>query len=240
MCGRYRIKDTDRLTAYLRSTHNIPDWVKNEYARFNIAPGQDCPVIIMDDEGDVLPIPTMMRWGFVPYWYKPDSPARPQTNARSEGAMDSAMFREALKRRRCLIPADGFYEWKRFDEKTKQPFDIHLKGDRPFVMAGIYERATGDRPATFAVLTTGPNEMMAKIHDRMPVILDDQEAKTWLKPHAVSAHEMAAFATPHPTEDMEAVPISALVNNAKNDGPEILEPVSYAPPPPKPVQGELF
>lgn len=241
MCGRYRLKDTDRLTEYLRNTLGIPAWVKDRNdPRYNIAPSQDCPVIIMDDEGDVMPIPTFMRWGLVPFWETSDKPKMAPINAQAEKVASNAMFRQSVQKRRCLVPADGFYEWKRFDERTKFPFDIHLKGSRPFVMAGIYEKATETRPATFAVLTTAPNELMQTIHDRMPAILDDEEAKAWLRFGPVTAEEIAALTKPHETEDMEAIAISQLVNSPRNDVPEILTPVTYTPPSKPPVQGELF
>jgi len=143
MCGRYRIKDTDRITEHLRMTHNIPDWlIDQRKPRYNIAPSQDCPIIIMDDEGDVLPIPCIMRWGFIPYWEKSDQSKIAPINAKSEQVGANSMFRQSVQKRRCLVPADGFYEWLRLDDgKMKVPFDIHLKGNRPFVMAGIYESA---------------------------------------------------------------------------------------------------
>jgi putative SOS response-associated peptidase YedK len=240
MCGRYRIKDTDALTEHLRQTFGIPDWVKDRnYPQYNIPPSIEVPVIIMDDEGDVLPIPTMMRWGFIPFWEKSDKPKTAPINAQSEKVATNGLFRNALQKRRCLVPADGFYEWLRVDEKTKFPFDIHLKGNRPFVMAGIYEKATETRPATFAILTTGPNELMTKIHNRMPAILDNDEAHAWLRRGELSAEQVAHLTAPHAADEMEATPISSLVNSPRNNLPEILEPVAFAPPPKKPVQEEL-
>ncbi len=237
MCGRYRIKDTDELSVHLRRTFGIPDWVADK-PRYNIAPSQEVPIVTMDEEGDVI-VPAM-RWGFVPFWEKSDRPKLAPINAQAEGIATSGMFRQSVQKRRCLVPADGFYEWLRLDEKLKVPFDIHLRGGRPFFMAGVYEQGTPTRPPTFAVLTTQPNALMAKIHRRMPAILDDAEAKQWLAPGEVSAEKVAELTVPHPAEDMEAVSISALVNSPKNDLPEVLEPVAFTPPPPKPVQGELF
>lgn len=243
MCGRYRIKDTDELTQHLRRTFSIPAWVKDRQGpRYNIAPSQDCLVIVHENDGDVLPVPLMMRWGFVPSWETSDKPKFAPINAQAENIAANGMFRQALQRRRCLVPADGFYEWLRLDEKTKYPFDIHLKGNRPFLMAGIYEEATAIRPATFALLTTGPNEVMTRIHPRMPAIMDDDEARRWLKPGPLTSEEVVALTEPHAAAEMEATPISPLVNSPKNDVPEILEPVAFPPPAaaPKPVQGELF
>lgn len=243
MCGRYRIKDTDELTEHLRRTFGIPNWVNDRnQARYNIAPSQDCPVIVLDDEGDVV-VPAVMRWGFVPFWEKADKPKLAPINAQSETIASSGMFRQSLQKRRCLVPADGFYEWLRLDEKTKVPFDIHLKGGGSFFMAAVFEKPTSSRPATFAILTTKPNELMAKIHNRMPVILDDGEARRWLTHRELSSEEVGELTTPHPADDMEATPISSLINNPRNDLPEVLEPVAFTPPPPappKPVQGELF
>ena len=244
MCGRYRIKDTGKLTEHLRQTFAIPAWVKDRQGpRYNIAPSQDCLVIVAEQERDVLPTPLMMRWGFVPYWETSDKPKLAPINAQAEKVATNGMFRHAVQKRRCLVPADGFYEWLRLDAQTKYPFDIHLKGDRPFLMAGIYETATAIRPATFALLTTGPNEVMTRIHPRMPAILDDAEARRWLQPGPLTPDEIVALTAPHSAADMEATPISSLVNSPKNDIPEILEPVAFAPPPPAappPVQGELF
>jgi putative SOS response-associated peptidase YedK len=243
MCGRYRIKDNDQLTAHLRATFGIPDWVEDRnQPRYNIAPSQDCPVITLDEEGDVV-VPAFMRWGFVPYWEKSDKPKLAPINAQSEKVAENRMFQQSLQKRRCLVPADGFYEWLRLDEKTKVPFDIHFRNGRPFFMAGIYEKATGARPATFAILTTGPNEVMAKIHNRMPAILDDAKAKAWITRGELTPEKVAALTAPPPAADMEAVTISSLVNSPRNDMPEILERVEFTPPPPKPprpVQGELF
>jgi putative SOS response-associated peptidase YedK len=239
MCGRYRIKDTERLKEYLRQTFGVPEWVKEGYPAFNIPPSVEVPVIVMDDEGDVLPIPTMMRWGFVPSWNREEKP-RLEPNARAETVAEKPSFRDALQKRRCLVPADGFYEWLRVDEKTKYPFDIHLKDQRPFVMAGIYEQATAARPASFAVLTTAANEAMSRIHHRMPVILDVVFAKRWLRPGAIAAREVAALSAPLDSAAMEATPISALVNNAANDRPEVLEPVAFQWPAKPPEQQELF
>jgi putative SOS response-associated peptidase YedK len=240
MCGRYRIKETDELTRHLRDTFNIPDWVP-ERPRYNIAPSQDLPVLALDEDG--RPEVATMRWGFVPEWEKADKPKLAPINAQAEKVAANGMFRGALQKRRCLALADGFYEWLRLDEKTKIPFDIHLRGGRSFFMAGIYSAATEQRPATFAVLTTGPNDLMRTIHNRMPAILDDDEARQWITPGPLSAEQVAALTVPHAAAEMEASPISALVNSPRNDGPEILEPVAFTrppPAPPKPVQTELF
>jgi putative SOS response-associated peptidase YedK len=237
MCGRYRIKDTDELTAHLRQTFGIPDWVVDR-TRYNIAPSQELPVVARDDEGK-LTLATM-RWGFVPFWERSEKLKLAPINAQAEKVATNAMFQQAVQQRRCLVPADGFYEWLRVDEKAKVPFDIHLKSGRSFFMAGLFEKSTETRPATYAILTTRANELMARIHSRMPAILDDSEAKRWVEPGSMTSEQVAELTVPHPTEEMEAAPISSLVNSPRNDGPEVLEPVAFVPPPPKPAQSELF
>lgn len=237
MCGRYRIKDTDELTEHLRQAFGIPDWVVDR-TRYNIAPSQELPIVARDDDGK-LTLATM-RWGFVPFWEKSGKPKLAPINAQTEKVATSAMFRQSVQKRRCLVPADGFFEWLRLDENTKVPFDIHLKSQRSFFMAGLFEKSTETRPATYAILTTRANELMARIHTRMPAILDDEEAKRWIGPGPMTSEQVAELTVPHPTEEMEATPISSLVNSPRNDGPEVLEPVAFMPPPPKPAQGELF
>jgi putative SOS response-associated peptidase YedK len=249
MCGRYRIKDTERLTREVRERFSIPDWVTNEFAgfntpRYNIGPGQDIGALVRRDDGQVKG--TMLRWGYVPYWDASERPKVAPINARSESAFENGMFKQSIQRRRCLVPADGFYEWRRLEGGTiKLPFDIHLKGERPFLMAGIYEAATQLRPATCLVFTTRPNELMTPIHDRMPVILDPDNAAAWLERGAMPKERFVELMEPHAAADMEAIPISTLVNSIKNEGPEVLTPASHPPvlPPPirkSEIQGELF
>lgn len=240
MCGRYVYKDGEEIDDYVRRTLGLPDWVKSG-SRYNIAPSQDCPIIIMDDEGDVLPIPCTMRWGIRP---ERDGQLLEKfflVNFRAETATTNKLLGRAVQKRRCLIPADGFYEWLRLDEKTKYPFYIRRKGAKPFVMAGVYEKATTLQPATFSIVTTAPNTLMQRIHDRMPAILDPERAKRWLQPGPVTQEDVAQLTASYPAEDMEATPISSLVNSPKNDTPEILTPVAPPPPaPPKETQGTLF
>lgn len=150
-------------------------------------------------------------------------------NAKSEEAFTKPMFRQLIQKRRCLVPADGFYEWQKLDSDRKHPFVIHLKGDLPFFFAGIYGSATEMRPETFLVFTTKPNALTAKIHNRMPVILPDEMAKRWIAPGPVTADQLADFTASYPAAKMEARPISVLVNNPRNDSPELLAPLGEGP-----------
>jgi len=221
MCGRYRIKDTDELTEELRRVFKIPGWVMGP--RYNIAPSQKLPVVVSDDDGKARV--AAMRWGLVPFWDKSEKPKIAPINARSEDAFAKPMFRQAIQKRRCLIPADGFYEWKRIADDRKQPFDIHLKDGRPFFFAGIYEDATEIRPATYLLFTTRPNSLMAEIHNRMPAILTGDRAEQWIVPGPVSAEQLAEFTEPFAADKMVAEPVSALVNNPRNDSPDCIAPI---------------
>jgi putative SOS response-associated peptidase YedK len=221
MCGRYRIKDTDALTEELRRVFKIPDWVMGP--RYNIAPSQDLPVVVSGDDGNTRV--ATMRWGLVPFWDKSEKPKIAPINARSEDAFTKPMFRQSIQKRRALIPADGFFEWRRLPNDQKQPFDIHLKDGRPFFFAGIYEDATEIRPATYLLFTTRPNSLMADIHNRMPAIITGERSQQWIAPGPVSAEQLEEFTEPYPADLMVARPVSALVNNPRNDSRECLTPI---------------
>jgi putative SOS response-associated peptidase YedK len=220
MCGRYRIKDTDQITAHLLKVFGVPPWTLKP--RYNVAPSQEVPVVVNDGAGKARM--ATMRWGFVPYWDKSEKPRLAPINARAEEAFTKPMFRQAIQRRRCLIPVDGFYEWKRLAGDRKQPFDIQLRDGQPFCLAGIYEVATSARPDTFLVMTTRPNSLMTPIHDRMPVILTSDRAGEWLVDRPITADQLAVFAEPYPRQEMIANAIGSLVNSPRNDSPAVLTP----------------
>lgn len=221
MCGRYTIKQPAAVASAYAVAAGL---LESQGARFNVAPSQALPVIFR--AGDRLAAASM-TWGLVPAWERAAKPRLAPTNARSEEALQKPMFRPALQKRRCLVPADGFYEWRRVGEKTKVPHHIQLTCARPFAMAGIYEEANDLRPATFALLTTGPNELMVPIHDRMPVILTPEGEHRWLADEALDAATLASLATPFPAAAMEAFTVASLVNNARHDTPDCAQPVPY-------------
>lgn len=225
MCGRYTLENTEALRDLIASL------TQEEYAelmtRYNVAPSQENPVVAADETG--RPRLHKMRWGFVPYWDKSEKPKIAPINARSEEMMGKPTFKQAVQKRRCAVPADGFYEWKRPDEKTKIPHLIGLKGRKPFLIAGIYEAASETRPETYALLTCAPNQLMAKIHDRMPVILTESSLKRWLAPGAITPEEVAKVCVPFAAEHMAAIQVSAVVNSARNDVPECVLPVMQQP-----------
>jgi putative SOS response-associated peptidase YedK len=189
--------------------------------RYNIAPSQFVEAVISDGAERRL---GPMKWGFVP------SSATELTlapiNARAETVATTPLFREAFRRRRCLVVADGFYEWRK-DGRRKTPHFIHLRSQQPFGFAGIWSmhRApVGTKVATCAILTCAPNELMAPIHNRMPVILPAVARNGWLDPNAREV-DLRALLVPFPPEEMEAYAVSTLVNAPRNDSPECVRPV---------------
>lgn len=218
MCGRYRIKDPELFREYVRQVYGIE--VPEFGPRYNIAPSQLLPVIA--GAADAPPHAAQMRWGFVPFWEKADKPKFAPINARAEDAFAKPMFRQAIQQRRCLVPADGFYEWRTLPGGARQPFDIQRRDHRPFFFAGIYESPAGPRPANFLLFTTTPNQLMAPVHDRMPAILTEDAARRWIAPGAIDTEEFKRATTPLPADELELRPVSTLVNSPRNDGPECI------------------
>ena len=220
MCGRYTYANPYAVRELMLRELGVV--IESEAPRYNIAPFQAVPIILSEESGRL--VAQEMRWGLVPFWDKSEKPKIAPINARSEEAFSKPMFRQAIQRRRALFPADGFFEWQKAPDGRgpKTPYYIRLAGERPFVIAGIYEDATTIRPATCALFTTVPNELMAPIHDRMPAILDTEAALRWLKPGPIGPKEFAAFCQAYPAGGMTARQISPLVNNVRNDRPEVI------------------
>jgi putative SOS response-associated peptidase YedK len=219
MCGRFAIAYTMGLFARFGVKESAPDFE----ARYNIAPTQTVPIILKDGARKAV----MMRWGLVPFWAKDPKIGNRLINARAETAATRPAFRASLKKRRCLVPATGFYEW-RMDGKTKTPFYAHMKDDSLFGLAGVYDRWTkpdGEPLMTFTILTTEPNSLMDKIHNRMPVILDREEEDTWLNPGEIPSKVLTDLFRPCPAKSMSAFQVSKAVNNPRNDAPELIKPV---------------
>ncbi|MCB1056336.1 MAG: SOS response-associated peptidase, partial [Acidobacteria bacterium] len=169
----------------------------------------------------------LMRWGLIPHWAKDPSIGNRLINARAETAAEKPAFRSSFSKRRCLVPADGFYEWQKTGGR-KQPFYLQLKEHRPFAFAGLWARWKASEDETvqsFTLLTTTPNEVAAKVHDRMPVILPPESYDRWLDPELHDREALEALLLPYPAEAMEAYPVSTLVNSPQNDDPRCIEPI---------------
>jgi putative SOS response-associated peptidase YedK len=193
--------------------------------RFNIAPTQTIPVVRTGKEAEREC--SMVRWGLVPSWAKDEKMGARMINARGETVAEKPSFRSAVKSRRCLIPADGFYEWVQTGD-GKQPHFIHFSDARPFAFAGLWERwhkGQGDPLDTCTIITTTPNDLIADLHDRMPVILPQDLYDEWLEPVAMTRERLQEVLAPHPAEGMEAYPVSTYVNKPVNNGPECIAPL---------------
>lgn len=221
MCGRYTLKHAETVARLIASITG--EDVRTVAARYNVSPSQSNPVVRPDPAGK--PTGVLMRWGLVPFWDKSEKPTFAPINARSEDMFGKPTFRQSVQKRRCVIPADGFYEWKRLDERTKIPHHICMKGDAPFFIAGLYEEATESRPETYCLLTTGPNALMEAIHDRMPVILPAPAVTRWLQPGPLSPEDAQILCRPYSAEEMTAWAVSSLVNKPANDVPDCVVPV---------------
>jgi len=215
MCGRYSFAVEDAL---IQERFGIRVRTAIYKARYNCSPTQNLAVIT-NDAPDTL---SYFRWGLIPSWAKEPSIGSKLINARAETIAEKPSFKNAFRNQRCLIPATGFFEWKRNPEKT--PFHIGLKHGDPFCFAGLWDQrisADGEIIHTFTIITTRPNRLMEQIHDRMPVILRREDEQRWISP--LPDPSLAELLTPYPAEMMEAWPVSKLVNSPKNDGPEIMD-----------------
>jgi putative SOS response-associated peptidase YedK len=223
MCGRYRLsRRKQNVEEYFDTVSDEPDWTP----RYNIAPTQHIPVIRQNPKEPVREL-SRMRWGLIPSWAKDPSRSASMINARSETAGTKPAFRDAMKSRRCLIPADGFYEWKR-DGKTKQPFCFVVNQGQLFAFAGLWDRwkdPSGNWIKTCSILTTTPNAVTSAVHDRMPVILDPDSYDLWLDPGMTGVQVVSEFLKPFDPSLMRCYPVSTRVNHVGNDDEECSRPV---------------
>lgn len=191
---------------------------------FNLAPTQEVAAVRASRDGDEREL-VMLRWGLVPGWAPGVGIGGRMINARAETVAEKPAFRNAFKKRRCLIVADGFYEWQKTD-RSKQPYFIWLTGGQPFCFAGLWERRTRDEKSveSCTIVTTAANRFMERIHDRMPVILEPADYGLWLDSAVQEPERLTPLLRPYPEDKMEAHPVSTLVNSPKNNVPECLDP----------------
>jgi putative SOS response-associated peptidase YedK len=234
MCGRYyRRSDKQQIAEAFRL--GLPTTFEI-LPSYNVAPQTFQPIVrVNEDSGERELAP--LRWGLVPFWAKDSKIAFSTINAKAETLATSPAFREALKRRRCLIPLDGFYEWQPIHARMKQPFAVGLTSGKMFAAAGLWDRwkdkATGQPLESFTLITTEPNELMEPFHNRMPVILRPDHYERWLAPDDPSCLTVDLL-RPFPEDDMAAWKVGDAVGNVRNDSPELIEPVS------PPSQAMLF
>jgi putative SOS response-associated peptidase YedK len=188
---------------------------------YNAAPSQRLPVII-NQQRDTL---QFFRWGLIPHWAKDESIGNKMINARAETLAEKPSFKKLIERKRCLVVADGFYEWKKLERK-KQPYRMTLRSGGPFAFAGLWEnwadRETGELQQSFSIITTDANELVREVHDRMPVILPREAEAQWLTDGQPQSHYLSLL-KPYPAEQMDKYPVGELVNSPANNSPELLE-----------------
>jgi putative SOS response-associated peptidase YedK len=224
MCGRYAITTAPEAMRRLFGYPQMPNFPP----RYNVAPTQPIPVVRLHEGQRQF---VLMRWGLIPSWVKDPKGFTLLINARGESASEKPAFRNAMKRRRCLIPADGFYEWKR-DGAIKRPHLIRFNEGAPFAFAGLWETWTGpngEEVDTAAIVTTQANRVLTPIHDRMPVILPPEAYEMWLDCANVDAKTASALLVPAQDDLFEAFEISPAVNRVANDGADIQTPFTAPP-----------
>jgi putative SOS response-associated peptidase YedK len=233
MCGRYRLSRRKRLVEeYFESVSSEEDWSP----RYNIAPTQPVPVIRQNPKEPVRDL-SLMKWGLIPSWAPNPSVAASMINARSETASTKPAFRDALKSRRCLIPADAFYEWVR-KGKAKQPYCFEVNDGKLFAFAGIWDRwkdPQGGWIKTCSILTTTPNALTSAVHDRMPVILDPDAYDLWLDPGMTNVAAASELLKPYDATSMRSYPVSTPINHVANDDEDCCRAVELTQ-----IQNRLF
>lgn len=213
MCGRFTLWTTPADMVEIFQLLRLPELSP----RYNIAPTQPVAVVRQTESAREL---SLMRWGLIPSWAKEAAIGSRMINARAETVAAKPSFRAAFKRRRCLIPADGFYEWQKTGGRTKQPFYIGMKDEQPFAFAGLWENwtsADGSEIESCTVITTAVNDLLRELHDRMPVILNEDDYTRWLDPTPNSADDLQSLLHPFPAERMQFYAVGTIVNSPRND-----------------------
>ena len=223
MCGRFTLTVNPAEVQETFSSYSFPQ----QFApRFNIAPTQPVLAIPNDNQN----IADFFVWGLIPMWAKDPSIGNRMINARGETLEEKPAFRSSLKYKRCLILADGFYEWKGAEgKKVKTPFFIHMKDRKPFAFAGLWDSwnsPDGSLVKSCTIITTEPNELTGIIHNRMPVILHPRDYAKWLDPSPQTPDQLKPLIKPFPADLMDAYPVSTLVNTPANDRPELVVPAN--------------
>lgn len=225
MCGRF-------------SNNASPDWYQREFKigklnpavfqpRYNIAPAQMIDVVREDEAERVV---SQLKWGLVPAWAKEAEIGHRMINARAETITEKPSFREAFKKRRCIVPATGFYEWKKKGAGAKQPFYFYLRDKEPFGFAGLWEewvdKQTGELLETCTIITTEANEVLKPVHDRMPVIVKPEDYDLWLDPQETKTDAVEKLLAPFRADKMTSHPVSTNVNYPDADSPDLIKPIN--------------
>jgi putative SOS response-associated peptidase YedK len=201
----------------------------NSRPRYNVAPTDEIAVVRFDPESKQRTLDTL-RWGLIPFWAKEAKVGYSMINAKAETVAEKPAYREAFKSRRCLIPTDGFYEWKKLDAKTKQPYAFVMNDRSLFGFAGLWDRwtdkASGEVIRSFTIITTTPNDVCAPVHDRMPVIVEPQNYGKWLGGEPIDPVQLLMMLRSFPAEKMESFAVDPRVGNVRNDDAALLIPIA--------------
>jgi putative SOS response-associated peptidase YedK len=218
MCGRFTLRVSPQAVAETFDLADVPEFMP----RYNVAPTQQVLAIRLKEGKRQT---SFHHWGLIPSWADDPKIGNRMINARADGVAVKPSFRSAFKRGRCLIVADGFYEWKKTGA-AKQPFYIRLKNDRPFAFAGLAEHWHRDDKAidSATIITTEPNELTAAVHDRMPVILRPDDYDLWLDPEFEGKEKLQSLLRPYPAGEMTAFPVSTIVNSPRNENSSCIDP----------------
>ena len=223
MCGRF---SQQRPASELAEIFSAEPLVDDPGPRYNVAPTDGALVVVQREERRAI---TSYRWGLIPHWADSAKVGSRMFNARAETLTASPAFRDSLRRKRCLVPVEAFYEWRR-EADIRQPYTIGRTDGRPLILAGLWDGwrdpATDTVRRTFTIVTTAPNETMAAIHNRMPAMLADEDWATWLDPGVVDPGELLAIIGAGREPELVIRPVSRLVNDARNDGPELVAPLA--------------
>ena len=220
MCGRFT---QERSSSELAEIFEAEDLAELEGDRFNVAPTDEANVIVQRSERRAV---TRYRWGLIPHWADDPRIGSKMFNARAETLARSPAFRDAFARKRCLVPVDSFYEWRR-EGNLRVPFRVVRDDGRPLTLAGLWagwrDDDTGEIRRTFTIVTSGPNSLMRPIHNRMPVVVPPEAWERWLDPSLSNPAQLQGLLEPIEDDHLEAYEVSRLVNNVRNDGPDLIE-----------------
>ena len=220
MCGRFT---QQRPASELAEIFGAEPLVDDPGGHFNVAPTDEALVVVQREDRRAV---TAYRWGLIPHWAKEAKVGSRMFNARAETIATSPAFRDAFARKRCLVPVDSFYEWKR-EGTLRQPYRVVRRDDQPLALAGLWagwrDPATDTVRRTFTIITTTPNEALADLHDRMPVVLEADAWSRWLDPAPSDPGELLGLLVPNETVDLEVYAVDRLVNNVRSDGPALIE-----------------
>lgn len=224
MCGRYTLNSANDEISLLFDIPELP----LVPPRYNIAPTQEAAVVRVPAPGEPRRL-DLLKWGLIPYWAKEAAIGNRMINARAESVAEKPAYRTSFKNKRCLIPTDGFYEWKKMG-KMKQPYLIHRQDGKPFAFAGLWsiwrDPEQGGKPVeTFTILTTEANDLLRPLHDRMPVIVAREDFDLWLDPKVGDAEKLQPLLKPHAVDGFEAFPVSRAVNSPAHDTPDCIAPL---------------